>query len=124
MRLGKEIKRLRLEKGYTQQQLGEMIGVQKSAIQKYEKGTIRNLKQETLSKLCDIFDIAPAVFLDAIYNTDKMSREVKVLDEIAMLYGSHAVYLMEIYESLNDEGKTKLYNYAKDLAELDKYKRG
>lgn len=120
MSLGKEIKRLRLERGLTQQQLGDKIGVQKSAIQKYEKGTIKNLKQETLCKLCEAFDIAPSVFLDTIYDTDKLSREVKLLDEIAMLYGNRTVYLLEIYESLNQDGKVKLYDYAKDLAELYK----
>ena len=44
---GERIKKLRKEKGLTQQQLGEMLGVQKSAIAKYENGhtfpTCRNI---------------------------------------------------------------------------------
>ena len=121
MRLGKEIKRLRLERGYTQQQLGEMLGVQKSAVQKYEKGTVKNLKQETLMRLCHIFDVSPAVFMDAMYDTDKLSREVQVLDELSLLFGSQSVNLLEAFQSLNEEGKAKLYSYARDLAEIEKY---
>ena len=121
MKLGQEIKRLRLERGYTQQQLGELLGVQKSAVQKYEKGTVKNLKQETLSKLCKIFDVSPAVFMDAIYDTDKLSREVQVLEELSMLFGNQTVELLESFTALNQQGKAKLYAYARDLTEIDKY---
>lgn len=121
MRLGQEIKRLRLERGYTQQQLGDLLGVQKSAVQKYEKGTVKNLKQETLLKLCRIFDVSPAVFMDALYDTDKLSREVQVLEELSMLFGSQSVNMLEMFQSLNDEGKAKLFNYGKDLLEIGKY---
>jgi len=121
MKLGQEIKRLRLERGYTQQQLGDMLGVQKSAVQKYEKGTVKNLKQETLSKLCKIFDVNPSVFLDCIYDTDQLSREVKLLEEMSMLYGNQAVELLECFTKLNQQGKAKLYSYAKDMTEIGKY---
>lgn len=121
MKLGQEIKRLRLERGYTQQQLGDMLGVQKSAVQKYEKGTVKNLKQDTLAKLCKIFDVSPAVFMDAMYDTDKLSREVKLLEELSLLYGNQAVELLECFTKLNQQGKAKLYSYAKDMIEIDKY---
>lgn len=49
---GERIKKLRKEKGLTQQQLGEMLGVQKSAIAKYENGRVPNLKKETLFPTC------------------------------------------------------------------------
>ena len=35
MDMGERIKKLRLEKGLTQEELGKIIGVQKSAIRKY-----------------------------------------------------------------------------------------
>lgn len=121
MRLGQEIKRLRLERGYTQQQLGDLLGVQKSAVQKYEKGTVKNLKQETLAKLCKIFDVSPAVFMDAMYDTDKLSREVQVLEKLSLLYGSQSVDLLECFVKLNPQGRAKLQTYAKDLTEIKKY---
>ena len=121
MRLGQEIKRLRLERGYTQQQLGDLLGVQKSAVQKYEKGTVKNIKQETLAKLCKIFEVSPAVFMDAIYDTDRLSREVQLLEELSLLYGNQSVDLLESFVKLNSQGRAKLQAYAKDLTEIEKY---
>lgn len=121
MRLGQEIKRLRLERGYTQQQLGELLGVQKAAVQKYEKGTVKNLKQETIARLCQVFDVSPAVFMDAVYDTDTLAREVKVLEEISMLYGNQTVDLLECFVKLNPQGQAKLHAYAKDLADIRRY---
>lgn len=121
MRLGQEIKRLRLERGYTQQQLGDLLGVQKSAVQKYEKGTVKNIKQETLAKLCKIFEVSPAVFMDAIYDTDRLSREVQLLEELSLLYGNQSVDLLESFVKLNSQGRAKLQTYAKDLTEIEKY---
>ena len=60
---GERIKKLRKEKGLTQQQLGEMLGVQKSAIAKYENGRVPNLKKETLSRLAEIFNVTPNYLL-------------------------------------------------------------
>ena len=60
---GDRIKKLRKEKGLTQQELGELLGVQKSAIAKYENGRVSNLKKETIAKLADIFHVSPNYLL-------------------------------------------------------------
>lgn len=65
MKTGELIRKLRTEKGLTQEQLGEMLGVQKSAIAKYENGRVENIKRTTLNKLATIFDISPLAFIDA-----------------------------------------------------------
>ncbi len=41
MTTGERIKMLRKEHNLTQEELGAKIGVQKAAIQKYEKGTVK-----------------------------------------------------------------------------------
>lgn len=48
MELGEKIKRARQAKNLTQQELGDLIGVQKSAIAKYENGRVVNIKKSTL----------------------------------------------------------------------------
>ena len=40
MELGQKIKEARLQKGLTQQELGDIVGLQKSAIAKYENGRV------------------------------------------------------------------------------------
>lgn len=57
---GMIIKQLRKEHRLTQEQLGQIVGVQKSAIAKYEKGIIKNLKRSTIEKMADYFGVLPA----------------------------------------------------------------
>ena len=45
MTIGERIKRLRMEKNMTQEELGAILGVKKATIQKYESGEIRNLAE-------------------------------------------------------------------------------
>ena len=60
---GDKIKQLRKDRKMTQEELGRMLGVNKSAIQKYEKGNVINLKLATIQKLCEIFDVDPSEFI-------------------------------------------------------------
>lgn len=54
---GERIKNLRKEKRFTQDQLAEMLGVSKVAVQKYENGRI-TMKTKTLEKLGVIFGVS------------------------------------------------------------------
>lgn len=76
---GERIKKLRKEKGLTQQQLGELLGVQKSAIAKYENNRVSNLKRETISKLADIFNVSINYLLGIEDNSQEMfSRNIRI----------------------------------------------
>lgn len=57
MKVGQKIKEARKAKGLTQEELGVLIGVQKSAIAKYESGRVVNIKRSTLQKLAEVLDI-------------------------------------------------------------------
>ena len=57
MNIGNKIKSARIAKGMTQEELGKQLGVQKSAIAKYENGRVVNIKRSTLKKISDILDI-------------------------------------------------------------------
>lgn len=63
METGEVIKKLRNQKKITQTELGVMLGVNTSSIQKYESGATRNLKLETIRELCHIFDVPPILFV-------------------------------------------------------------
>ena len=58
--LGLKIKNARKAKGLTQEELGILLGVEKSAVAKYENGRVVNLKHDTLIKLSDILDLSPS----------------------------------------------------------------
>lgn len=63
MNTGEIIKQLRLRRGMSQEELGKKIGVQKAAINKYEKGLVVNLKRETIAKLADALDTTPTILM-------------------------------------------------------------
>ena len=44
--------------------LARELGVQRSAINKYEKGIVVNLKRSTISSLCRVFSVSSSYFLD------------------------------------------------------------
>lgn len=64
MNVGDYIKKLRTEYGYSQDQLGKLVGVQRAAVQKWECGKVQNLKRETIKKLADIFNVPASSFID------------------------------------------------------------
>ena len=59
MTTGERIKRLRIDLGMTQEELGEKIGVQKAAINKYETGVVVNLKRGIIVKLAEALNSTP-----------------------------------------------------------------
>lgn len=63
MTIGERIRRLRTEKGMTQDELGMKIGVQKQTIYKYETGLVVNLKRDVIAKLADALNVAPSYLL-------------------------------------------------------------
>ena len=60
MKAGERIKELRLEHHMTQEELGNLLGVGKSAIAKYERGRVLNLKRSTIEQLSRIFNVSPS----------------------------------------------------------------
>lgn len=79
MDTGSYIKLLRIKNNMTQEELGEKLGVQKSAIAKYENGRVENLKRSTIQKLSEIFDVSPLNFLGydspSQWGDDRSNRE-------------------------------------------------
>lgn len=68
--VGNYIKSLRQSKGMTQEELGNIIGVKKAAVQKWESGLVQNLKRETIKKLADFFEVNPSTFIDVADSSD------------------------------------------------------
>lgn len=67
MNIGDYIKKLRTQNGYSQEELGKLLGVQRAAVQKWECGTVKNLKRDTIKKLSEIFNVPTSCFVDDEY---------------------------------------------------------
>lgn len=121
--VGQRIKRLRKERNWTQEMLGAKLGVKKAAIQKYESGRVVNLKQETIKKLTDLFEVPPTTFLDCSdwdnYAEEiNLSEQVKTIELLQKHFGGEAVTLLHIFSELNILGKEKLIDDAEKLREI------
>lgn len=63
MSIEKYLKKLRMEKGLTQEELGKMLGLQRSTINKWEMGKVATLKRKTIKKLADIYNVPASSFI-------------------------------------------------------------
>ena len=66
--VGDKIKERRIELGMTQEELGNKVGVQRAAINKYEKNIVENIKRSTQEKLAESLGLSPA---ELFYSEDE-----------------------------------------------------
>lgn len=57
--MSKRIKDKRLELGLTMEELGDMLGVRRQAVYKWESGGVETIKRNTISKMARIFGCNP-----------------------------------------------------------------
>ena len=144
--IGKRIKHLRKSKNMTQEELGKLLGVSKSAVQKYENGTITDIKASKLKILCDVFGVFPHLLM---YENEREylksfladhalksqastwvhdKPEQKELIEDMMLYvfeyrlGTDTLNVLARIIGLNKDGLNRVVEYADDLLQADKYR--
>ncbi len=63
MKMGDIIRELRLKNGMTQEELGAILGVQKSAIRKYESGLVENIPRSSILKMATLFNVKPSYLM-------------------------------------------------------------
>ena len=117
--LGTRIKKLRIIEDLSQEELGRRVGVQRAAIQKYEKGTVTNIPINTIEKIANVLNVSPAYIVGWDSNgDDPLAMEVKIVQGVKKLFGNQAVDLLETYTQLDNMGKKKLYQYSIDMFKL------
>lgn len=63
MDMNQRIRERRLALNMTQEELAHKLGMQKSAIAKYESGRVENIKRSTLAKMADLLECSPAYLM-------------------------------------------------------------
>lgn len=114
------IRNLRISKGLTQEQLGEILGVGKATVQKYESGQIQNLKTAHIKKLCELFGQKPHYFIFDDLEKYETSND-RLLYDIEITYGDTVSKIVVKSLSLNEKGRERLLQLADDLSFLEKY---
>lgn len=117
--VGERIKHLRQLADMSQEELGKRVGVQRAAINKYEKGSVTNIPIATIERIAQIFDVSPTYLVgwDSV-EVNPLSAEVKVLQGVNQFYGGEVVEIIETYTQLNAPGKKRVLQYLDDMSLL------
>ena len=114
---GTRIKELRTIADMSQEELGRRVGVQRAAINKYEKGTVTNIPLATIEKIANVFDVSPTYIVGWDERpSNPLSAEVKVLQGVKRFYGADSVELLEHFVQLNSKGKRRAFQCLEDLS--------
>ncbi len=97
MDIGTKIKNARMAKGMTQEELGKILGVQKSAVAKYESGRVVNIKRTTLKRISDVLDIRPFELISEVSLETQRNNDI-LTDIIITLREDNE--LLEIVDSI------------------------
>lgn len=109
MEIGMVIKKARIEKGLTQEALGKLIGVQKSAIAKYENGRVVNIKRSTMQKIASALDIRPSELIFEKSPEETADLHVKILTDFDLMS------VLEEYYELSFENQKMVRDLIRNL---------
>ena len=105
MDIGQKIKNARVAKKMTQQELGDVVGVQKSAIAKYENGRVVNIKRSTLQKIASALNIRPSELIFEDSPIETATFHVQILTDFELME------TLKIYYELNPEKQQTARNF-------------
>ena len=111
MELGQKIKQARIQKGLTQEELGKIVGLQKSAIAKYENGRVVNIKRSTLQKLAKALDLRGSDLIIESNPKEAATLHARVLTDTELMLS------IEQYYELSDEKQKMVRDLIRSLAE-------
>ena len=111
MEIGQKIKQARIAKGLTQEELGNLVGLQKSAIAKYENGRVVNIKRSTLQKLAKALDLRGSDLVIEADPKEAAELHAKVLLDMELMSA------IEKYYTLTAEKQKMIRDLIDSLAE-------
>lgn len=106
------IKKRREELNLTYEQLGNMVGVGKSTVRKWETGLIENMRRDNIVALSKALNISPAIIMG--WQT--------IEDNNRLILSQQETTLLESFNKLDKDDKNKVIDYTQLLSNQDKYK--
>lgn len=102
----------RKELGLTLEDVGNIVGVGKSTVRKWETGDIENMKRDKIALLAKALKISPLVIM-GWEEPPKSIQELTNNEEI----------LLKDFSKLNDLGQHEATKRVEELTHIDKYKK-
>lgn len=91
MEMGERIRRLREDKGMSQEELGKLVGVQRAAVQKWESGHTKNLRQNTIKTLSDFFGVSPSYLMGMSDIKNSVQYKMKTVPLLGTVAGGEPI---------------------------------
>lgn len=112
MDMSDRIKERRIAVGYTQEELGKRLGLQKSAIAKYENGRVENIKRSIISKMADILECSPSYLMGWSNNIQNnptnqqlSNKEQRLLNDFRNLNTQGQEYILQTMDMVKEKYK-------------------
>ena len=80
------------------EELGKKVGVQRSAVNKWEKGVVTNIRSSTIAKIAYALDVSPVWLLGLEDDQQKQDEEEQ--------------RLLSLFRMMNDDGRSYLLQTA------------
>ncbi|MBZ1328017.1 helix-turn-helix transcriptional regulator [Clostridium botulinum] len=104
------IRKRREELNLTYEQLGNIVGVGKSTVRKWETGMIENMRRDNIVALAKALDISPAVIMG--WEPFKVESNLSKEEE----------RLISNFKKLNDLGKKEANKRIEELTQISTYR--
>ena len=105
--MGEIIKRLRIENDMTLEELGDKVGVGKSAVRKWENGIIANMKRDKIAKVASVFGVSPSYLMG--WDNDEKQEDIEAAaSALDLVYNDKNIQLItEKCSQLKNEASIK-----------------
>lgn len=132
MRMADRIKERRLKMGYTQEELANKLGLQKSAIAKYENGRVENIKRSVILKMASVLDCNPSYLMGwQQYNTGCEKYMIFEPDQTSLYipadgdgdYSEQEDCLLRFFSKLNEENRKKILQYTENVLSIQDFEK-
>jgi transcriptional regulator with XRE-family HTH domain len=120
-KIGATIRKYRLEKGLTQEELAFRTDLQQSQIYRLENG-IRRFNSEQLEKISQVLDIPVIKFFEEEIKVERDIEERKLFEKISRMRSSKRKQLIEFLLNLDDNIDLKVLEKAIEIVKLTKKK--
>jgi len=119
--IARRVRALRLQRGISQTELGNVLDVTFQQVQKYETGTNR-ISAGRLQQIAEVLDVPVTYFyagIDGNGNGNGHAGEMPTLEnDFDLLQSAHAIRLVRAYSRISDRGvRLKLLKLAECIAQ-------
>ncbi len=111
--IGTRIKDLRIRHKMSQEELGLKLGINRAAVNKYEKGSV-NIPTNAILALCGMFKVSPNYLLLGIEEVELQ----KFRAEEAPVLGDNKEKICALLQGISEEGFLRTISYLEDMLKL------